>query len=348
MASKSASKVSLDAGMRIVILHGKELFLLDEYTRRLEVALSDVHGEIEHFRFDGTTVTLAVVLDELRSWGLIQTHKLVIVDNASDFMQVAGNRPAMERYAESPMEEATLVLRSREWRPGNFDKAVKKVGTAVKCDIPNDADALHWCVARALKEHKAILDPDAAHLLVDRIGPVLSRLDGEMAKLVAAAADDETTPLKITREAVIELVGLGREEKAWLIQEPILRGDPAAAIQKLMMLYDVARAPSVLLMWACLDLARMVHEAAIRLERGEAPGSLAKPLRLWGPAARAVPKVAQRLGSGVTGVIFDELLDLDRRAKTGRMPAFSDAPGARESTRRTLECVAVRMADRFG
>lgn len=349
MARKSTAKITIDAGMRIVILHGKELFLLDEYTHQLQKVLANVHGDIDQFRFDGSTASLAEVLDELRSWGLSQTHKLVIVDNAADFMHAEGNRPAMERYAENPMEEATLVLRSPEWRPGNFDKAVRKIGTVVKCDIPNDEDARRWCVARARKEHEAELDPDAAHLLVERIGPVLARLDGEMAKLAASAVvDDETQPLKITREAVIDLVGLGREEQAWLIQDSILRGDPAAAIRKLQMLYDVGRAPSMLLMWACLDLARKVHEAAVRLERGETPSALMKPLRLWGPAARAVPKAAERMGSRAAGALFDDLLDLDQRAKTGRMPSFSDAPGARESTRRTLECVTVRMTDSLG
>ena len=91
------------AEMPIVILHGPELFLHDEYTRRLVESLKTSHGEIEHFSFDGSTTPLAVVLDELRSYGLMQSHKLVVIDNASEFMKAAGNRPAMERYAAEPM-----------------------------------------------------------------------------------------------------------------------------------------------------------------------------------------------------------------------------------------------------
>ena len=335
--------------MRIVVLHGPEAFLLDEYMRQLVETLRAEHGEIEQFRFDGATTSLSAVLDELRSWSLIQTHKLVIVDSAADFMKAAGHRPAMERYAEAPMTEATLLLRSREWRPGNFDKVVKKIGAVIKCDVPSDADAVRWCVARARKEHEAELAPDGAQLLVERIGPVLSRLDGELAKLAASTCmDDGTQTVRISKEAVIELVGLGREEQAWLIQDTILSGDPAAVIHKLKMLYDVGRAPSVLLMWACLDLGRKLYEAAVRLERGEQPANLARSLKLWGPAAQAVPQAAQRLGSREAGALLESLLDLDRRAKTGRMPGLSDSPGARETTRRTLECTTVQMADRLG
>jgi len=331
------------AEMPIVIVHGPELFLHAEYSRRLAESLKEVHGEIEQFTFDGATTALSVVLDELRSYGLMQSHKLVVIDNASEFMKAAGNRPAMERYAEDPMSEATLLMRSREWRPGNFDKAVKKTGTVIKCEPPGDAAAEKWCVARVEKVHQVRLEPSAARLLIERIGTSLSRLDVELSKL-ASACGAESDPV-ITREAVIELVGLGREEQAWLIQEPILAGDRSAAIKTLQSLYDVSRAPSVLLMWACVDLARKLNEAALMLEQGMPPAALSRPLQLWGPSARALPTAAKRLGSRKTGPMLDSLLELDRRTKTGRMPGLSDAPASREATRRTLECVAAQLAD---
>ncbi len=309
--------------MPIVIVHGPELFLHAEYTRRLIESLKETHGEIEQFTFDGSTTSLSVVLDELRSYGLMQSHKLVVIDNASEFMKAAGNRPAMERYAADPMSEATLLMRSREWRPGNFDKAVKKTGTVIKCEPPGDAAAEQWCVARVEKVHQVRLDPSAARLLVERIGTSLSRLDPELSKL-ASACGTGAEPV-ITREAVIELVGLGREEQAWLIQEPILAGNRAEAIKTLQSLYDVSRAPSVLLMWACLDLARKLNEAALLLEQGHAGcRAFARPLQLWGPAARTVASAAaKRLGSQTnlgSHVPRSLLSELDRRAKTGRMP----------------------------
>ena len=79
----------------------------------------------------------------------MQTHKLVVLDNAADFMKGEGHRAAMERYAEAPMAETTLLLRSREWRPGNFDKAVKKIGSVIKCDVPSEEKAVGWCIAHA-------------------------------------------------------------------------------------------------------------------------------------------------------------------------------------------------------
>ena len=72
MPSPSSKPLDFDASMRIVILHGKEPFLIQEATQRLVSRLQDVFGDIEQFSFDGGSVSLAQVLDELRSYGLIQ------------------------------------------------------------------------------------------------------------------------------------------------------------------------------------------------------------------------------------------------------------------------------------
>ena len=95
MARKTTAKSAPPAaGMPIVVLHGPETFLIEEYTRRLVTELQQAHGEIEQFNFDGASCTLAMVLDELRSYGLMQSHKLVVIDGAAEFMRASGHRPA--------------------------------------------------------------------------------------------------------------------------------------------------------------------------------------------------------------------------------------------------------------
>ena len=82
-ATRSAGgKAELDATMRIVVLHGRELFLLWEWSRMLAERLREAHGDVGVVRFDGASAPVAEVLDELRSFGLLEPHKLVIVDDA--------------------------------------------------------------------------------------------------------------------------------------------------------------------------------------------------------------------------------------------------------------------------
>ena len=54
---------SLDPSMRIVILHGKEPFLIAERSRRYADVLREAHGDVARFDFDGETAEIADVLD---------------------------------------------------------------------------------------------------------------------------------------------------------------------------------------------------------------------------------------------------------------------------------------------
>ena len=307
-----------DAQHRIVILHGKDSFLRVEWSRRLRTSLETDFGGVDEFTFDGSTATLATVLDELRSYGLMSAHKLVIVDNADAFFGSEDRRRAMERYAEDPMKEATLLLRSQNWRPGNFDKIVSKIGIILKCESPGDADAARWCVARSDKQHKIPRDIDAATLLVERVGADLARLDSEIGKLsVGALASGRK---KIDLFTVRELVGASREEQAWEIQDAILSGDSGRAAAKLTELLRISKAPEVMISWSAIDLARKIHSAAALAAQGVSDGQIAKDLRLWGESTIPILRVARKIGETRAATLLHQAIQTDFQMKSGGAP----------------------------
>ncbi len=303
---------------RVVVLHGKDSFLRVEWSKRLRHSLEEQFGGVDEFCFDGSTATLAAVLDELRSYGLMTKHKLVVVDNADAFFASEDRRRSMERYAEDPMKEATLLLRSQNWRPGNFDKTVAKVGIILKCESPGDADATRWCCARSEKEHGIQLDPDAATLLVDRIGSDLARLDSEIAKLAVGALSSGLP--RISRAVVVDLVGASREEQAWEIQDAILSGDPGRAAAKVLELLRVSRAPEVMIAWSAIDLARKIHGAATLLAQGVSENQVTKDLRLWGNSTTTILRTARKLGVDRAATLLHQAIRTDYQMKTGGAP----------------------------
>lgn len=318
--------------MRIVVLHGKDSYLRIERTRQLVEALTAHHGSFDRFEFDGASASLATVLDELQTYGLISRHKLVILDAAEAFMGAEERRRAMERYAERPMAEATLLMRAAgQWRPGNFDKLVEKVGAIFKCDAPSEAEVVTWCQRRAEKAHQATLDATVAALLVDTIGTDLARLDGELEKLATAAGG--LPGAIITRELVVEFVGLSREEQAWEIQSVLLSGPPRRAIEKLDELLGVSRAPEVMIAWSVTDLLRKLHDGARMFEQGEGEGEIARALRLWGPQQGSVLRAARALGSRRAAELLHEAMSTEVRMRSG----FSG------DDRRTLEGLLVQV-----
>ena len=327
------------ADHRIVVLHGKESFLRSEHTRRVLDALRERFGAVDEFSFDGSSCSLADVLDELRSYGLMSQHKVVVVDNAEQFMQGDDRRRAMERYAESPMPDATLILRSAGWRPGTFDKLVAAVGVILKCEAPGAAEAVRWAVARSQKRHGVELSAAGAQALVERVGPDLGRLDSELGKLaVGALAAGTGDRVVITPELVKEFTGLSREEQAWEIQGALATGDPAQALNKVDELLRISRAPEVMLAWSAIDLVRKVHDAAALAAQGQPDGAIAKQLKLWGDGAAVVLRVARSVPLARAGALLQAAVAADRRMKSGLSPEPS----------RAIEALAVQVSAGLG
>jgi len=308
----------LQPSMRVVILHGKDGFTILERLKRFQRALTDTHGEVSRFDFDGATARVVDVIDELRTFGLLATHKLIVVDKADQFVAGEEARRALERYAESPMQEATLVLRAETWRPGNLDKLVAKVGTVLKCEPPDDAVASEWCARRAEKAHGVTIGGDAIQALVSRVGSDLARLDTELAKFGAYLATEPEGSRIVTKALVTALTGQSREEAAWSVQEALLSGRPAEAIRRVRELVEISQAPEQLILWSLVDLARKMHDAARLLEEGQPEQGVARQVKLWGASTTPTLRAARALGPSGATRFLAAAIDLDRRSKSGQ------------------------------
>ena len=309
--TKSGSRVP-GVEHRIVVLVGKELFLRTQYTAMLKEKLEAVHGEVEVFRFDGEGVDLAVVLDECRSFGLMASHKMVVVDEADSFVNAA-TRPMLERYAAGPSEGATLVLRGGKWNKGKLDKSIEAVGLILKCDAVDEETACKWVVGRAQRKYESSIDMRVAGGLVERLGADLGRIDTELSKLATAAGVGNP----ITGELVSELVGLTREEEVWAIQSYLLCGDAGRSLTELkVILGNSARSNAVPVIFACSDLARKLMGASEAMGQGVSTGVISKELKLWGASRDVILNAARRMGPGRARRLFDECVAADKTSKS--------------------------------
>jgi len=335
MGRRATTKTAtLDASTRVALIVGEDAYLQHEYVEQLRRAIEDAHPDADSIRFDGDSATVAEVLDECRTFGLMAPHKLVVVDGADALIRGEDARNAFLRYAESPNDSTTLVLRARAWHAGKLDKKLKASGWYVKCDSPSEHQAVNWAVKRCNKRHDADLPRDVAIALVERIGPDLGRLDSEIAKLAAAAAGKGEP---ISRELVTELVGVSREEEVWGLQSTILSGNVEASLAYLRTVLDVSRQSPVLVNYACCDLARKLHGVAVGAQQRLGPGDLARELRLWGESKDFVLRSGRRLGPTTTARLLHDAVDTDAAGKSGRGDPI-----------RNLETLVARFASAMG
>jgi DNA polymerase-3 subunit delta len=321
VAKKSSSATAvLDASTRIAVLVGAEHFLLTENTAQLKERLTEELGEVETIHFDGATAPLAEVLDECRTVGLLQQHKMVVVDAADQFVK-EGNRALMERYAEHPSASATLVLRCGKWNAGKLDKLIEKVGLIKKCESVSEEKARAWAAARVVKRYGTSIEPEAAELLVERLGADLGRIDTELAKLAVSGGREGGKAAPITREAVAELVGVTREEEAWDVQATVLvalrEGNPEAALKQLRLTLENSRESPVFLSFVMMDLARKLHLVGRGIQAGGRPFDVARQLRLWGKAVEAMLEAAKHVTPERAAAMLRLAVACDVKQKSG-------------------------------
>ncbi|MCA9305988.1 MAG: DNA polymerase III subunit delta [Phycisphaerales bacterium] len=316
-SSAKAARIRMGPHTRLVVLHGKEPFLRQAYADELRENLTNLAINFDTIRFDGATATVAEVLDECRSFGLLASHKVVIVDNAEEWVKGDINRPMVERYAELPADDVALILRAETWRPGKLDKLIDALGEAggvVKCDAITEAQAVSWARGRVKKRHERDIEPQAATELVARLGPDLGRIDTELAKLATATPEGEPIALQTVRD----LVSLSREQEVWGLQSLLLSGRTEDSLAHMHELLTVSRVPSVLMRWAMTDLARKLHAAARGFASGMPAPAIASALKLWGPARDAILDAARRVAPDDASRLLAHAVDADAAGKSGR------------------------------
>lgn len=183
-------------------------------------------------RFAGRDAKLCDVRDELKTLSMWGDRRLVIVDEASDF--VSDNRAALEKYADAPAKKAVLLLDVKTLAKNTrLFGIVSSKGLVIECTELKGVALQRWIQETARRKHNKSIDRNAAELLVELAGTSLGLLDQELSKLAAYSADENT----IDSVAVRKLVGGWRAETTWAMTDATRDGrlnDALAALDSLL------------------------------------------------------------------------------------------------------------------
>jgi DNA polymerase-3 subunit delta len=304
----------MDMAKPVYALVGADPFL---QLQKLKEVLAALLVDVQRIDLDGERAELADVLDELRSFAMFGSGKVVVLRNADAFL--TRFREQLEDYVASPSDSGTLILRL-ESLPSNqrIYKAIAKVGQIEPCAPPKDL--ARWVIAHAKAAHRATIAPDAAAMLVELVGDDLGRLDTEMAKLALGSSD-----ARIDAEAVSGGVAFQRERQMWDMTNELACGRIAEALKKWRQLIQLDssaefRAVTWLGMWL-----ENVRKAIAMKRKGMQPFAICQQLRIW-PREIQGPffQTAEALGEAGAARATDLLADVDLRSKSGLGDAASN------------------------
>jgi DNA polymerase III delta subunit len=312
----------------IAVLHGPERYLQCHHTAALRARAETLHGPTPPARFEGNSASPADILDECRSIGLIQSFKIVLVDNADALLKSADDdtqpapagpsssarrgRELFEAYAKSPEPMTMLILRAAVWKPGNLDKAVLASGGEItKFEPLRPPEAAAWA-HQCAKAHRTTLESGVAERLAHALGGDAGRIDAEIAKL-SLVAPGHPVSLALVEEMTQET----REEKFFAIQDSLVSKDAAAALAHLRDLIDVSRQDPTPLGFAYFDTAKKLHGLVRGVRQGVPVGSLFGKLKLWGTSGNAFVAAAKGMTPEAAAELLHEVLNSTVRQRTG-------------------------------
>jgi DNA polymerase-3 subunit delta len=245
----------------IYVVYGDDVYLRREAVNAAIRAVLPEPDEVGASRFEGASARLADVVDELFTLPFFSKRRVVLIDDADPF--VTSHRKELETYFEAPSSTGHLILVVKSW-PSNtkLAKVLAKTGIAVDCSTPSAVDIIPWLSSRAT-ELDSKLEPGAADLLLDLVGPELGVLAAELDKLAISTADAG----KIRRADVARLVEAGRIEDVWKVLDAATDGHGALAAKRLDDLIASGEHPVPLLAAMTFSLRKIHHAGRLRSAR---------------------------------------------------------------------------------
>ena len=233
-----------------VILGGDEaakIGLAGEFLELVEVDLRAFNVD----RLYGGETTAAAVVDAARTLPMMVQRRVVLVLHAERLLNPRKESDAssrdlemLEAYVKAPVDTCCLVLvaESVDKRRG-FTKLLLSKAVVVECTGPADAvEAAKWIRDRVAQDGMTI-EPKAARLVAERVGPDIGRLRADVERLTLYAGDRKV----ITEADVREVVGAATSQDDWGVTRAIENGSARDALRELALMMDGGAVPYMIL-----------------------------------------------------------------------------------------------------
>ena len=211
------------------VIFGDEAYLKAEAARTMRNhVLKDDDSEFSYSRFEGKSADLNVVIKELSTPPMFGgSLRFVMIDDADPF--VTRYRTELEDYAENPSKKAILLLLVKSF-PANTKlyKNILKNGLLFDAKPMDERSIPPWIVRWARHRHGIKCEPDAAAMILQRIGPEHGMLDQELAKLALMVPPDGT----VTVPLVESNVGSWRVQSVFQLLDTAMAGNTGEALRQ--------------------------------------------------------------------------------------------------------------------
>ena len=203
----------------VYYLMGDEPYYIDKIADYIaEHVLQPEERDFNQTILFGSDVTASQIADAARRYPMMSEYQVLIVKEA----QNVKNTEALEKYFKAPMSSTILVMCHKngtiDGRKKEYVKAISAAGVLFESKKLRDRD-LPGFVENYLKARRVGIDPKSTQMIVDNIGADLSRLTGELDKVILSLPEDNR---KVTPQIVEEQIGVSKEFNGFELRDAIV------------------------------------------------------------------------------------------------------------------------------
>lgn len=210
----------------IYYLMGEEAYYIDlisDYI--LDNVLTDTEKEFNLSVVYGADVDIATVINAAKRYPMMSEHQVVIVKEA----QSIRNIDELSYYLQKPLRSTILVMCHKHGvldRRKKLAAEIEKVGILFESKKLKEAQ-LPAFITSYMKRKGVDLEPKATSMLADFVGTDLSRLTGELEKLIITLPKGQT---RVTPEQIERNIGISKdynnfELRSALVERNVLKAN---------------------------------------------------------------------------------------------------------------------------
>lgn len=310
----------------VYYLMGDEAFYIDKIADYIiDNVLNDTEKEFNQTILYGADVDAATIINAAKRYPMMSEYQVIVVKEA----QAVHNMEELVFYLQKPLKSTILVLCHKY---GSLDKRkklaaeIEKVGVLYESKKLKEAQ-LPAFIAAYIKQKGFDIDQKAIAMLAEFVGTDLSRLVGEMEKLIITSSKNST---KITPEQIEKNIGISKDYNNFELRSALVEKDVLKA-NKIVKYFEENPKTNPIqmtlsLLFGFYSNLMMAYYAPEKSEQG-----IATFLGLKSPWQAREYMAAMRKYSGIkTMQIISEIRTTDAKSKGVENSSLSDGDLLRE------------------
>ena len=210
----------------IYYLMGEEPYYIDKISEYIATTiLTEAEKEFNQTILYGSETDIATVITTAKRYPMMSEHQVIIVKEAQNLKNIDD----LCYYLQKPLTSTILVLCHKN---GVLDRRKKVTSLIEKCGILYESKKIKESqlpnfITNYLKKKGITIEPKAAEILSEFVGADLSRLTGELEKLIITLPQGQ---VRITPEQIEKNIGISKdynnfELKSALIEKNIFKAN---------------------------------------------------------------------------------------------------------------------------